>query len=112
VNNRVGLDIPLSDKPSSTVQLVGAHAGKGASALATVACTVSNRKAVLLVAKADSGLPYGAGHSSIASKRVKEMQVSSWTMRGQSYILAAASEDARAACGICHGEGEALTALN
>jgi hypothetical protein len=105
VRDRVGIDIPLSSAPSSTVQLVGAHVGKGVPPVASVAYRVGNRNAVLQVTTADSRLGYSAGHSSITKQRVRDLQVSSWTMRGQAYTLAyAASEDFRSACGICHSD--------
>lgn len=113
VNAQAGIDIPLSAAPPSTVQLIGASVRRGASPEAAVAYRVNNRDAVLLVAKSDTALRYGAGHGPITSKQVKDLQVSSWTMRGHSYTLAyAASGDLRGACGICHSDGEPLTALN
>jgi hypothetical protein len=53
------------------------------------------------------------GHYSLANDRVKDAQIASWTMRGQSYALAyAAAGDLHDACGVCHVDAERLTILN
>ena len=113
VKQRTGLNIPLPVECSTKVQLVGARVIKGAAPAAAVGYRVNNHYAMLLVSGSLSKRQYGIGHYSLANERVKDAQITSWTMRGQSYALAyAAVGDFHDACGVCHINSERLNALN
>jgi hypothetical protein len=113
VKERTGLNIPLPVQCSAKVQLVGASVIKGAAPAAAVGYRVNHHYAMLLVSESAPPPQRGMGHYSLANERVKNAQITSWTMRGQSYALAyAAMGELHDACGVCHVDSERLTALN
>jgi hypothetical protein len=113
VEERTGLNIPLPVECSPKVRLVGARVIKGVAPTAAVAYRVNNHYAMLLVSESLPRRQDGVGHYSLANERLKNTQITSWTMRGQSYALAyVAVGDLHDACGVCHINSERLNALN
>ena len=103
VKENTGLNIPLATKSSRSVRLVGARVMKTSTPTAAIAYLVGDRYAMLLVSGSASNLHTSAEHHSLTNERWKDVQVTSWTMHGQSYALAsAATGDFHEACGICH----------
>jgi len=105
VKANTGIDIPLAVKPPATVQLISALAVKGELPAAEVDYRVEGHDARLLVSKTELGEGGHAGHQF----RGGQVGRASWTMRGQTYVLASADpSELRLACLLCHAGGQPL----
>ncbi len=95
VQANTGLDLPLPASPS--VELVGVRLIRG---MACVSYRVGNRPAKLLVARAATAAP---PHRAMDHTVYRGAALASWSMQGQSFLLASSSpQDSRAACVLCH----------
>jgi hypothetical protein len=93
VRAQTGLDVPLRDARSASIELIGARADGGR---VEIAYRASDRDAVLLVSRADSWAANG-GHSRVSGN------VSSWVTAGQRFTLASDNAaDLQLACKLCH----------
>ena len=102
VKANTGLDIPLPAKPASTIQLMSARVVAGDSPSAEVDYLVAGHEARLVVSKARSET---RPHRDLASSGSH----ASWTMHGQTYVLACADPaELRTACLLCHAGGQSL----
>lgn len=95
VRAKTGLDVPLRDESSPSIQLVGAQMIDGTRGV-EVAYRAGDRDAVLVVSRAEPGT------SNVSHSRVNG-NVSSWVMDGEQYTLASNdSADLQLACKLCH----------
>jgi hypothetical protein len=95
VRAKTGLDVPLREESSPSIQLVGAQMIDGTRGV-EVAYRAGNRDAVLMVSRAGAGLP-NVPHGRVTG------DVSSWVMDGQQYTLASNDlADLQLACKLCH----------
>jgi hypothetical protein len=95
VRAKTGLDVPLRDEPSPSIQLVGAQMIDETRGV-EVAYRAANRDAVLVVSRAGVGLP-NVPHGRVTG------DVSSWVIDGQQYTLASSDlADLQLACKLCH----------
>jgi hypothetical protein len=95
VRANTGLDLPLRDGPSLSIQLIGAQTIDGTRGV-EVAYRAGNRDAVLVVSRAEAGsanMPHGRASG----------DVSAWVMDGQRYTLACNDPAGlQLACKLCH----------
>ncbi|PWU05030.1 MAG: hypothetical protein C5B51_15820 [Terriglobia bacterium] len=98
IKANAGFDVPLPAQHSA--ELAGVSLIRG---LACVSYRIGNHEARLIVAPGGAAPP----HHSMQSVVYAGAALSSWAMQGQTYALAAASQDLRAACVLCHAEGPA-----
>jgi hypothetical protein len=95
VRAKTGLDVPLREESSPSIQLIGAQMIDGTRGV-EVAYRAANRDAVLVVSPAGAGLP------TVPHGRVTG-DVSSWVKDGQQYTLASNDlADLQLACKLCH----------
>lgn len=106
VKANTGIDIPLSPKHSSVIQVIGARVIDGPNPLAEVSYKVDGYRAALLVARDPTGKKTYPNHGFHASDRLHSARVTSWSMRGQSYTLAleASGDEFETACLLCHDQ--------
>jgi hypothetical protein len=96
VRANTGLDLPLQEPLSPSVQLVGAQTIGNGTGGVEVAYRAGNRDAILLVSKAD------ADSATVPHSRVSG-NISSWVMSGQRFTLASNDPtDLQLACKLCH----------
>ncbi len=97
VRAKTGLDLPLREETSPSIQLVGARTIEHSRGV-EVAYRAGNRDAVLLVSRAEAG----ARAANMAHNHA-DGNVSSWVMDGQRYTLACDNPaDLQLACKLCH----------
>jgi hypothetical protein len=96
VRANTGLDLPLQEPLSPSVQLVGAQTIGNGTGGVEVAYRAGNRDAILLVSKADAD-------SATVPHRRASGNTSSWVMSGQRFTLASNDPaDLQLACKLCH----------
>jgi hypothetical protein len=71
---------------------------------ACISYRIGNREGRLVVARGASAAPQ---HRAMSHGVDQGTALASWVMQGQTYALATAPQDLRAACVLCHGEGRA-----
>lgn len=95
VRAKTGLDLPLREKASPAIQLVGARVIEDSRGV-EVAYRAGNGDAVLLVSRAEASA-ISVAHSHASGN------VSTWVMDGQRYALACDNPaDLQVACKLCH----------
>jgi hypothetical protein len=102
VKANAGLDIPLPAEHS--VRLIGVSLIRDGGPAACISYRIGNREGRLVVARGSSAMPQ---HRAMAHGVDQGTALASWVMQGQTYALATAPQDLRAACVLCHGEGRA-----
>jgi len=102
VKANAGLDIPLAAEHS--VRLIGASLIGNAGPVACISYRIGNREGMLMVARGTAAAP---PHRSMEHGVDRGAALASWVMQGQTYALASAPQDLRAACLLCHAEGRA-----
>jgi len=102
VKANAGLDIPLPAENS--VRLIGVSLIRDGGPAACISYRIGNREGRLVVARGASAAPQ---HRAMSHGVDQGTALASWVMQGQTYALATAPQDLRAACVLCHGEGRA-----
>jgi hypothetical protein len=102
VKANAGLDIPLPAEHS--VRLIGVSLIREGGPAACISYRIGNREGRLVVARGASAAPQ---HRSMEHVVDHGTALASWVMHGQTYALASAPQDLRAACVLCHAEGRA-----
>jgi hypothetical protein len=102
VKANAGLDIPLP--AGHSVRLIGVSLIREGGLAACISYRIGNREGRLVVARGASAAPQ---HRSMEHGVDHGTALASWVMQGQTYALASAAQDLRAACVLCHAEGRA-----
>jgi hypothetical protein len=99
VRANTGLDLPLRDGPSLSIQLIGAQTIDGTRGV-EVAYRAGNRDAVLVVSRAEAG---SARRPHARASGDASGNVSTWVTDGQRYTLACNDPAGlQLACKLCH----------
>jgi hypothetical protein len=107
LKTQTGMDIPVPQ--GASVRLTGANVFRNGKLVACVSYRVGGRIAKLFVARGESGAPR---HPAVQEAPSNGVALASWSMHGQSYVLAAPEvKDLHAACILCHtgGAGPKIT---
>jgi hypothetical protein len=102
VKANAGLDVPLPAENS--VRLIGVSLIRDGGPAACISYRIGNREGRLVVAGGASAMPQ---HRAMEHGVDQGAALASWVMQGQTYALASAPQDLRAACVLCHAEGRA-----
>lgn len=102
VKANAGLDIPLPAEHSA--RLIGVSLIGDGGPVACISYRIGNREGRLMVARGAAAAPQ---HRSMEHGVDRGAALASWVMQGQTYALASAPQDLRAACVLCHAEGRA-----